>query len=192
MRLFITLLFALASFALSAQISFTEATLENGMTYPVVHLKNRDSVADTMNSIILANLIEEKASDFCIGDFGYYQKGNHLEIHLVANCMDFEETKHSYLFFSLESGRLVEFPDLFDPKKKEETLRYLNETIRKSQPANACAADFGDMTSDLNWNSIGFHLYKDGIELRPTGNDCASPIHVPWTEISSFLKYSYL
>lgn len=185
-----TLLLFLAGTTFS-QLKFTDKTFDNGMRYPVVHYSKDQAVADTMNAIIQRNLMDAEVSDFCIGDYGLVQKGNHVELHLICNCIDFAETDHRYLFFSLETGQLVAYTDLFDSKEKDKALKRINELVSNAED-ETCKAELTSEGESLNWGSMTYRLYKDGIELHPKSGACENPVKVPWTEISTYLKYNFL
>jgi hypothetical protein len=191
MRIFSTTLLLLISCSAFAQIKFTDKTFDNGMLYPVAHFSGNEAVADSMNAIIKRNLTDAEVSDFCIGDYGFFQKGNHLELHLICNCIDFSETAHKFLFFSLETGTLVSYTDLFTSKEKDKALKHINELVRKAG-SDTCASEFGEMTNDLTWSEMKIRMYRDGLEIHPVSGTCENPIQIPWTELSTFLKYSYL
>jgi len=192
MRFLLTLITALSTCTVMAQIKFTENTFDNGMLYPVAHYPDNPAIADSMNAIIQRNLNDAEGSDFCIGDFGYFQKGNHIELHLVCNCIDFEETDHRYLFFSLETGTLVGYTDLFDSKEKENALKTLNRLVKAADKEKTCSGDFSADDAELTWGDFTWRLYKDGLELHPASGVCETPVQVPWTEISTYLKYDFL
>ena len=128
MKILATTILLLSASAAMTQIKFSDKAFDNGMRYPVAHFASNPTVADSMNAIIQRNLTDAEVSDFCIGDYGFFQKGNHLELHLICNCIDFAETEHKYLFFSLESGTVVGYTDLFESKEKDAALKHINET----------------------------------------------------------------
>lgn len=192
MKLLATLCLIFGSMVAFGQIKFSDETYDNGMRYPVAHFDSKPEIADSMNAVIQEKLVDAETSDFCVGDYGYFQKGNHIELHLICNCIDFAETDHRYLFFSLESGELVGYSDLFENKKKDEALKFINKSIRDAQASNSCAQEFGDMTENLGWNDMIIRLYKDGFEIHPASGACESPVKIPWTSVSSFLKYNFL
>ena len=192
MKYLATALLALLVFNSFGQIKFTDDVFANGMRYPIAQFSSNQSVADTMNAIIQDRLMDAETSDFCIGDYGYFQKGNHIELHLICNCIDFEETDHRFLFFSLETGKVVPYYDLFEDKSRDEALKFINKKIRDSKAANACAQEFGEMTEDLDWSDFQYRLYKDGLEIHPSSGICNSPVKISWNEVRSLLKYNYL
>lgn len=175
------------------QIKFSVNTFENGFRYPVLIYPENVAVQDSINAQIANNISDLKASDFCIGDYGYVQKGNHIELHLVCNCIDMSTADHRYLCFNLVEGTLVNQPDIFESKKRELALKIISINIRKVKETNTCVTDFGDLTEDLDFSQMNIRFYKDGIEVRPLVGDCSkTPVLVKWTELSSCLKYNFI
>jgi hypothetical protein len=175
------------------QIKFNVKNFENGFRYPSMVYTENTAVQDSINAIITSKVADLEASDFCIGDYGYVQKGNHIELHLVCNCIDMETADHRYLLFNLVDGTLVSHHDLFTSKKNEVALKIISHAIRKVKDTNPCVAEFGDLTEDLNFSQMSIRLYKDGLEIRPLKSDCEkTPVTVKWTELSSCLKYSFM
>ena len=175
------------------QIKFTAKNFDNGFRYPVMIYGDDVAVQDSINAIISAKVEDLKASDFCIGDYGYVQKGNHIEVHLVCNCIDMTTADHRYLLFNLVEGTLVDHQDLFETKKKGLALKVISNSIRKAEETNTCVADFGDLENDLDFSKMQIRLFKDGLEIRPVNSDCVrTPVRVLWTELSSCLKYNFI
>lgn len=191
MKVLTTIILLLFAGTAISQIKFSDKAFDNGMRYPVAHYSKNPAVADTMNAIIKRNLMDAEISDFCVGDYGLVQKGNHVELHLVCNCIDFEETDHRYLFFSLETGQLVPYSDLFDSKEKDKALNRINKLITDAGD-DTCKAEIVTEGESTGWGAMTMRLYKDGIEIHPNGGACNNPVQVPWTEISTYLKNSFL
>ena len=187
MKILTTTFLLLSAGVLFAQIKFSEKAFDNGMRYPIAHFSSNPTVADSMNAEIQRHLMDAEVSDFCIGDYGFFQKGNHLELHLICNCIDFAETDHKYLFFSLETGSLVGYVDLFATKERAAAIEYINSCVRK-----AGKADFGESRPELTWSDISFRLYKDGLQVYLTPDFNEDPVEIPWTELSTYLKFSFL
>ncbi|MCR9172544.1 MAG: hypothetical protein NXI10_08640 [bacterium] len=191
MKYLATTLMLILCGSVMSQIKFSDKTFDNGMRYPVAHYSKNPTVADTMNAIIQRNLMDAEVSDFCVGDYGLVQKGNHVELHLVCNCIDFAETDHRYLFFSLETGQLVDYSDLFDPKEKAKGLTRINELVSDAGD-DTCKAELISNGENLNWSDMTIRLYKEGLEIHPKAGKCNNPVKVPWTEVSTYLKYNFL
>ena len=66
-------------------------------------------------------------------------------------------------------------------------LKIINNLIRK---ANNSA--FGDTENNLKWSDMTFRMYRDGLNIHPKSGIIESPVAIPWTELSTYLKYSYL
>lgn len=193
MKTLVLLSLLLISFFGFNQVKFTESTFENGFRYPIMVYSDNPVVQDSVNAKILRSIQDLKTSDFCIGDYGFVQKGNHLELHLVCNCIDMTVADHRYLLFNLVEGTLVNHPDVFDSKKRDLALKIISISIRKAKETNTCVADFGDMEKDLDFTQMNIRFYRDGLEIRPIGTECdKTPVKVLWTELSSCLKYNFI
>ena len=174
------------------QINFTVKNFENGFRYPSIIFTENTAVQDSVNAIIERKVADLKASDFCIGDYGYVQKGNHIELHLVCNCIDMDEADHRYYFFNLAYGTLVSHQDIFTSKKSELALKTISHAIRKAKDSNPCIAEFGNITEDLEFSQMSIRLYRGGLEIRPSNSNCEkTPVKVKWSELSSCLKYGF-
>jgi hypothetical protein len=191
MRVFTTAFLLFLTGTTMAQIKFSDKTFDNGMVYPVAHFSKKPAVADTMNAIIQRNLMDAEVSDFCIGDYGMVQKGNHVELHLICNCIEFTKTEHTYLFFSLETGQLVTYDDLFDSKEKDKALKRIVALISEADD-DTCKSELTSEGEETGWSDMTIRLYKDGMEIHPKTGMCNNPVKVPWTEVSTYLKYGYL
>lgn len=175
------------------QVKFTAKTLDNGFRYPVMIYTDDMAVQDSINAIIVREIDDLKASDFCIGDYGYVQKGNHIEMHLVCNCIEMSDADHRYLFFNLVNGTKVNHSDIFDDKKKNTALKIITHKVKKGKDTNSCAAEFGEFEGDLDFSKMNIRLFRDGLEIRPIDSDCLkNPVKVMWTELSSCLKYNFI
>lgn len=193
MKTFALIALLIMPFLGSSQVKFSAKTFDNGFRYPVMVYPSNTAIQDSINSIIIDKISDLKASDFCIGDYGYVQKGNHIELHLVCNCIEMSTADHRYYLFNLVNGTLVDHIDLFDGKKKDIAMKVVMEKIKKSKASNSCATKFGEDLDSLNFSDIDIRLYRDGIEIRPLNSDCEkSPVKVQWTELSSVLKYNFI
>lgn len=187
------LLFATSAFT---QIRFTSLEYANGLRYPKAAFPNEPHIADSVNKIIRSKIGDLEASDFCVGDFGYVQKGSHLQIHFMCNCIDMPATEHRYAFINLTTGTEVDFADIFNDKDRSKALSVIQKTItdKKGNVKSECLNGFESMGSTPNWDQLNFRLSKDGIELRPKmPNSCeSSPILLPYSMLTDYFKYQFL
>lgn len=177
------------------QVKFQPRTFENGFKYPHIELSSNKSSEDSINKRILASIADLKASDFCIGEYGFVQKGIHIEIHMFCTCIDLDDSEHRYLLFNTETGEQVKHIDLFDPKQTDKALALLNSKIQSYQASDAnCKSDFSKLNADSKFEDLHLRMYKDGIEVRPLNSvNCEkTPLRVTWTEMSTLLRHKYI
>lgn len=196
MRYLLTL-FALVFTAgiLSAQVKFTSKAFENGFKYPVAVFSSDIAIQDTMNAQIESSIQDLESSDFCIGDFGYVQKGAHLQLHLMCNCIDMKESEHRYLFFNLKTGYLVRQADLFAPKERERALIYISGELKKhTATTDACKESFSSLPETISYDDIDIRIGKDGIEVRPKNSTSCErePLRIEWKNLHSYLQFSFI
>lgn len=192
--LFFTFLVSVQSF-LFGQIRFTTLEYPNGLKYPKAVYTNNTAIEDSVNNIIHRKVGDLETSDFCIGDFGFVQKGSHLQILFMCNCIDMPKTEHRYTFIDLDKGIEVPFYEVFEDKSREKALGVIRSSIQKANVADAnCSGAIKDLGDNPNWEQLNIRLTKDGIEIRPVVNsDCeAHPIRVPYAELSEFFKYRFI
>lgn len=192
--LLITYVVLLAS-SLNAQIKFKTLEYANGLKYPEAVFVNEPAIQDSVNKIIKRKIGALEQSDFCIGDFGYVQKGSHLQIHFMCNCIDMAATEHRYAFINLSSGTEVSFDDIFLDKDKSKALVVIQKAIQNKTPSlqESCKSSFAALNENPNWNELSLRLHKDGIQIRP--NNCSScessPVFVPYNELTEYFKYQF-
>ena len=180
---------------INAQIKFKTLEYANGLKYPEAIFVAEPAIQDSVNKIIKQKIGDLEQSDFCIGDFGYVQKGSHLQLHFMCNCIDMPSTEHRYAFINLSSGTEVSFDDIFSEKDKTKALAAVQRTIhdKSSNMQDACKSNFAKLNSNPNWNDLSFRLHKDGIQIRP--NNCSecenSPIFISYNELSEYFKYQF-
>ena len=112
------------------QIKFKEATFENGMLYPVAIVSSSKEVEDKINKNLLSQIDDLKSADFCIGNYGYVQKGAHLQIHIFCNCIDFDESQNRFFLYNIESGENVLYSDLLNPQKVKEAVALIQTQVK--------------------------------------------------------------
>lgn len=184
----------IASTTLNAQVKLQPKTFDNGYKYPHVVVSDQ-SISDSINKQLQANIADLKASDFCIGEYGYVQKGNHIEIHLLANCLEMQSGEHRYLFFNTETGEMVPHYDLFASKQKEDALKYIRKRIKEYKATDVgCTEEFKALPESASYDDFTIRLYKDGIEIRPLNSEnCTkTTLRITWSDLKEYLKYNFI
>lgn len=188
------LTFFLSSAAIT-QVKFIGESFENGFRYPRAVFEAEKSIEDSLNKTIRSRIADLEKSDFCIGEFGYVQKGSHLQLHLMCNCIDMANSELRYIFFDLATGNEVAQSEFFEPKAREKALSIIQQKIKSYSTQNtACSVLYAEMQESISFDKMDIRLAKDGIEVRPfNSEDCERfPVKVSYMELSECLKYRQL
>ncbi len=197
MRLITLLCAVLMTGSLVAQqnIKFHDKTFDNGLKYPEVEIvKGSDDAELAINKRIMEEIIDLKAQDFCVGDFGFVQKGMHIQVLLYCNCIDMAKSENRYLFFNFDTGEEVPSYYIFDEKRRDEALRYIRSELNKFEAPAESKEEFDAIPEEFGWVDIDLRLTIDGIEIRPINSEkCEkAPMRIDWNDIRSLLKYSFI
>lgn len=177
------------------QVRFTEASYENGMIYPVAVVRGSQEVADTINKHLQAQIEDLKNADFCIGQYGYVQKGAHIQIHIFCNCIDFAESQNRYFLYNVETGKNVKYVDLLNPQKVKQAVSYLLEktkTFAATDSLTLIDSDILSIQTD-NLDAFRIHFKREGMDLwLKSDNWGDKPLFISWGEMKTVMKYSFI
>jgi hypothetical protein len=193
--LFVFILSIKFAFLAQSQVSLTPLTFENGFKYPHANFPKDKSIEDKLNSAIIEHIQDLESSDFCIGEYGYVQKGSHLEIHIFCTCIDLPESEHRYVLLNTETGESVFHSDLFAEKEQKDALAFIQKRLGEYKSTNElCQQQFTKITELSTYEDIAIRLYKDGIEVRPASTtDCEqTPLRLTWEDLKPFLRYHFI
>lgn len=196
MKVFISLitLFILQS-TIHAQVKLTSLNYENGFKYPHAEFPSDKTIEDKLNAAIISSIEDLKASEYCIGEFGYVQKGSHIEIHMICNCIDLAQAEHRYILLNTKTGEKVTHSDLFSDKEQKNALAFIQKKVNGFESTiEVCGTAFDALKEPISFNDINIRLYRDGIEVRPAGtNDCElTTLRLTWDELKPFLHYNFI
>lgn len=198
MKVLLTLISIFAffcSFSQLDQVKFTESTFENGMLYPIAVVSSDKVIEDKINKDLLSQIEDLKSADFCIGNYGYVQKGAHLQIHIFCNCIDFDESQNRYYLYNIESGENVSYSDLLNPKKKKDAVNFLQAKVKAFSSVNSLNLTSDDLNLIINDNLDAFRvtMKREGMDIwLKSANWGEKPLFVTWPEMRTILKYNYL
>lgn len=190
----------LIAFFCCNQITFSQTVLTpklttSGLKYPVVRIGGNPSAEQKINERIEAEIKPLESSDFCVGDFGYVQKGMHLQVHLLMNCIEMSQSEHHYLLFNKETGEEVQANDLFDDKQRANALLYIQKKINAYEAlGEGCRNAYQGLGSSPSWENLDIRLIPNGLEIRPIDSKACekSALKIEWTEVFSLLKYNFI
>lgn len=198
MRTLIIILFtiiSLSSWAQIVRVKFTDATFENGMLYPVAQMQGADEIASKINKDLLSKIQDLKEADFCVGQYGFVQKGPHIQIHIFCNCIDFDESQNRYYLYNTESGEHVRYSDILSPKKKKATSKRLEELTNSFIKLNKLDVSKESLekidTETLDAYKVRFK--RDGIDLWLKDNNWGEkPLFMTWGSMREYMKFSFI
>ena len=198
MKLFLTILAAFTFLTTNAQldqVKFKEGTFENGMLYPIAVISKNPAIADKINKHLQEQIKDLKDADFCIGQYGYVQKGAHLQIHIFCNCIDFDESQNRYYLYNIETGDHVDYVDIFNPKKvKVATEDILAQTKQFAASNNITLSD-ADINAIKTSNLDAFKVIfkRDGMDLWLNSESWGDKaMFIKWSALREVMKFSFI
>ncbi len=195
MKYILVALTLLNTIGLFAQVSIKEGVFENGLSYPVLSDKYDSTKYEIINKDILSGLKDLESNVYCISDYGYVQKGNHIQLQVMCTCMEMDKGELRFFFYNLETGMPVKYSDLFDLKSKDKAMKYLDNKVSSfiSVNSNECINSLKREKS-LKFDDLNVRMTREGLEIRSTITDSCknSPLKVSWSELKDYLKYKFI
>lgn len=195
MKYILVALTLLNTIGLFAQVSIKEGVFENGLSYPVLSDKYDSTKYEIINKDILSGLKDLESNVYCISDYGYVQKGNHIQLQVMCTCMEMDKGELRFFFYNLETGMPVKYSDLFDLKSKDKAMKYLDNKVSSfiSVNSNECINRLKQEKS-LKFDDLNVRMTREGLEIRSTITDSCknSPLKVSWSELKDYLKYKFI
>lgn len=190
------LLFILLTFgsSLQAQMIIRERSFENGLTYPQLEHPHDSSSYIGINNAIYLGLSDLEQSDFCMSDYGYVQKGSHLQLEIMCNCIEMDEGEFRYFLFSTDADKGVPYSDLFEEKSRLKAIEYVMDRIDAYQTelGDGCKEAFG-ARAERKFDELHIRMKKAGLQFTPNSGSCQSePLLINWTDLKDYLKFNYI
>lgn len=196
MKIILILFSLLMTFSSLSQMKITEGQFENGLSYPILNDPHDSTHYDKINKDLLNGLKDLEESVYCISDYGYVQKGSHLQIQVMCTCMEMDKGELRFFFYNLESGTPVPYSNLFDNKERDKAISFIDQKITDyiSSSANACSESFKSMGDDRSFDNLNVRMTRDGLEIRsPQDNSCENtPVKITWFELKEYLRYKFI
>lgn len=194
-KLIIVLFISSISLTQIQRVKFNDASFENGMLYPVVVIERSQENADKINTHLQAQIQDLKEADFCIGQFGYVQKGKHIQIHIFCNCIDFEESQNRYYLYNAETGENVHYVNIIDPHKTKNAIAFFEKKAETYAELNSIKLSAADKKL-ISSNSIDAFIVvfkREGVDLwLKTESWGEKPLFIAWVEMHKIMKYAFL
>lgn len=195
MKYILVALTLLNTIGLFAQVSIKEGVFENGLSYPVLSDKYDSTKYEIINKDILSGLKDLESNVYCISDYGYVQKGNHIQLQVMCTCMEMDKGELRFFFYNLETGMPVKYSDLFDLKSKDKAMKYLDNKVSSFISVNSNEyINSLKQEKSLKFDDLNVRMTREGLEIRSTITDSCknSPLKVSWSELKDYLKYKFI
>lgn len=196
MRYFLIVLTFLSTASVFGQLKITEGLFENGLTYPILNDPHDSTRFDKINSDILKGLSDLEESPYCISDYGYVQKGSHLQIQVMCTCMEMDKGELRFFFYNTEAGIAVPYSNLFETKQRDNALAFIDKKIAEftASNQNKCSDSFKSLGESPSFDDLNVRMTREGLEIRTPNNDSCenSPVKITWFELKEFLRYKFI
>lgn len=193
-RLILLPLLFVFQFVLAQQVKFTDGQYPNGLTYPIVNFSGNTDAEKNLNENILSIVSEYETQDFCIGQFGYVQQTNFLQLNFYFNCIDMDESKNEFHLFSLENGQPCPPSEMFLDKERKRFREYFRTKITTHFTENGKEQPSSEYMESMSIDDCIVQLLEDGIEVSLPSNENwpAKNLVISWNEIRPFLKSIFI
>lgn len=195
MKHIVTTLILLIATGSFAQMKIKEGTFENGLSYPILYEQYDSAKYNVINKYILAGLKDLEESVYCISDYGYVHKGSHIQIQVMCTCMEMDKGELRFFFYNLDTGEPVPYSNLFELKKRDEALAFIDKKVASyiSTNSNACSTSLKNSES-VKFDDLNVRMTRDGLEIRSKDAVACenSPIKISWNELKDYLKYKFI
>ncbi|MFZ9027620.1 MAG: hypothetical protein ACO2Z9_01320 [Crocinitomicaceae bacterium] len=195
MKHIVTALILLIASGSFAQMKIKEGTFENGLSYPILYDQYDSTRYAVINKDLLAGLSDLEESAYCISDYGYVHKGSHIQIQVMCTCMEMDKGELRFFFYNLDTGEPVPYSNLFELKKKDEALTYIDAKVASyiSTNSNACSTSLKNSES-VKFDDLNVRMTRDGLEIRSKDPVACenSPVKLSWNELKDYLKYKFI
>ncbi len=175
-------------------LKFKNGQLDNGLVYPVVTLAGNPDGQQTLNASIQEIIAEYKEQDYCIGQYGYVQKANFLQLNFYFNCVDLDESRNEYHFFNLSTGERCLVSELFMEKQQKHYQPFFADHIRKHLIEHGKEAPSESFIESISIDECQVELIEEGIRISLDSyeNWPNEKLVITWDELRPFLKSTFI
>ncbi len=178
-------LLLISGFSYGQGIKFKDITLENGFTYPEVIAKDT-SVQNKMNRSIEAKVAYLKESEMCVGQYGYTQKNDFIQLGIHASCFEYPKIQNVEGLYSIRTGEEVQVSAMFDPNRLEKFKALFEEKLTEFMESNGV-----DLESESSKKILTQSIDDLRVRLAPEGLHF-SPKDESWNKKELFFSWTSL
>lgn len=192
-----TLLLALSLFSqlvIAQEVKFTDGQYQNGLSYPIAQFGVNAQAETMLNKNIIHIVSNYEEQDYCIGQYGYVQQTNFIQINFYFNCIDMDESKNEFHLFSLDDGEPCPTSEMFLDKKKKGYRQFFSNRITAHFIENGKDAPSEERMKVMSIDNCTVKLLEKGIEIsRPNDENWPEKnLMIDWSQIQPFLKTTFI
>lgn len=193
-KLILLLLLLVFQWTLAQEVKFKDGQFSNGLIYPIADFNGSADAEKKLNENILSIVSEYEQQDYCIGQYGFVQQTNYIQLHFYFNCIDLDESKNEFHLFSLENGEPCQPSAMFLEKEQKKFREYFKQKISTHYTDNNVNLPSSDFMESLSLDDCKVKLLEGGMEISLPNeqNWPAKNLVITWTEIRPFLKTTFI
>ncbi len=179
--------------AQAQNVRFKNGQLDNGLVYPIIELMGNADAQEELNANIGMIISEYQEQDYCIGQFGYVQKANFLQVNFYFHCIDLDDSKTENHFFDLNTGETCAITSLFLEKQKKHYESFFADHITKHIIEEGNDAPSDDFISSISIENCQVELVEEGMKISMDSYDNwpSEKLLITWEELRPFLKSTF-
>lgn len=187
-------LIPLSQLVTAQQVKFGEGQYPNGLVYPIAQLGSNPAAQTMLNKNIMLIVSEYEAQDYCIGQYGYVQQTNFIQMNFYFNCIDMDESKKESHLFSLDDGEPCPTSEMFLDKKKKAFRDYFIKKVNAHYVENGKTAPSDEQMKSISIDNCTAKLLEEGIEIsRPNDENWpGTSMTILWSDVQSYLKTTFI
>lgn len=176
------------------EVKFTDGQYPNGLTYPIAKFGMNAKAERMLNKNIIHVVSNYEEQDYCIGQYGYVQQTNFIQINFYFNCIDMDESKNEFHLFSLDDGEPCPTSEMFLDKKKKGYRQFFRKRIAAHFTENGKDAPSDEQMQSMSIDDCTVKLLEKGIKIsRPNDKNWPDKdLMINWSEIQPFLKTTFI
>ena len=191
----ILLIFLFAfQFANAQEVRFKNGQLDNTLVYPIVSLVGNPEAEKTLNQHILDIVSEYNTQEYCIGQYGYVQKTNFIQLNFYFNCIDLDESVTAYYLFNLSNGELCPPSEMLLDKEKKRFTKLLHERIASHLTDVGTEEPSKELIEAIEIDDCAVKLAEEGMEITIDSYESwpKEALIISWNDLRPFLKSTFL
>lgn len=189
----ITLLSLLFVFqtSIAQEVKFTEATYDNGLTYPVAEISSNADATAALNENVLKIVSEYEDQDYCISRHGFVQHNGFIQMNFYFNCIDLDESKTELHLFNLSNGQACLVSEMLQEKEEKKFEAFFQKKVSAYYTQHGKAIPDNDYMNNLSIDDCTITFKKAGLEISLESQEDwpDEVLLIRWSELSPYLKH---